>query len=1002
MSAPENIISLVKRFESNRDAYKAGKYNETQVRREFIAPFFEELGWDVANKHGYAEAYKDVVHEDAIKVGRATKAPDYSFRIGGVRKFFLEAKKPSVNIKEDTHPAFQLRRYAWSAKLPLSILTDFEELAVYDCRVKPVKTDKASHSRILYYNYNEYISRWDEIASIFSRDNILKGSFDKFVESKKDKRGTAEVDAEFLKEIERWRNLLARNIALRNLQLSQLELNLAVQLTIDRIIFLRICEDRGVEPYGNLMALQNGSNVYNRIFQLFRKADDRYNSGLFHFRPEIGHKDDYDSLTPELAIDDKVLKDILKNLYYPDSPYEFSVLGADILGQVYEQFLGKVIRLTPSHQAKIEEKPEVRKAGGVFYTPSYIVDYIVKQTVGKLVEGKRPGPRGAASKLRILDPACGSGSFLLGAYQLLLDWHLEEYVSDGPEKWSKGKIPRLYQVSGGEWRLTTDEKKRVLTNNIFGVDIDPQAVEVTKLSLLLKVLEDEDEQTLYKQLSLFQERVLPNLDRNIKCGNSLIGLDYLETQPLLDNDKVRRVNPFDWQAEFPEVMAAGGFDAVIGNPPWGAEFTDQELKYHRHRNKEIIVRMIDSFMYFVYQSCNKLRAHGLFGMILPDVILYQRDNMKLRKYILENFAIRLLLNLGGVFEKVTRPACILIFERSEARAKHIIRVTDVLALDKTEKPAAILDDAWFESLLQGNMLKIPGMLFVTKRPARYDIWAKVKSIPHMLLADVVDKDGIQRGVSPDLKKAFLVDSQSVWQHNLESTKLRKVLTGGKQVKRYFIDYPDLWVIYTTRKDNFRQLPNICAYIDQFKSKITCKEVKQNKHPLYSLHRPRKEHIFLKTKKLLGVITGDKIVVALDEAQTFATDGLYLFGVGEWVNLYYLMGILNSKLFVFVYRLLALEKGRVLAQVKPTILSQLPIRTINFDDPTDVSRHDKMVILVKRMLELNRNLDAAAVPADKILYQRQIEAIDRQIDALVYDLYRLTENEINIVESDTGQ
>lgn len=294
------------------------------------------------------------------------------------------------------------------------------------------------------------------------------------------------------------------------------------------------------------------------------------------------------------------------------------------------------------------------------------------------------------------------------------------------------------------------------------------------------------------------------------------------------------------------------------------------------------------------------------------------------------------------------------------------------------------------------------MLFVTKHPARYDIWAKVKSIPHMLLADVVDKDGIQRGVSPDLKKAFLVDSQSVRQHNLESTKLRKVLTGGKQVKRYFIDYPDLWVIYTTRKDNFRQLPNIRAYIDQFKSKITCKEVKQNKHPLYSLHRPRKEHIFLKAKKLLGVITGDKIVVALDEAQTFATDGLYLFGVGEWVNLYYLMGILNSKLFVFAYRLLALEKGRVLAQVKPTILSQLPIRTINFDDPTDVAHHDKMVILVKRMLELNRNLDAASIPADKILYQRQIEAIDRQIDALVYDLYRLTENEIKIVESDIGQ
>ncbi len=142
---------------------------------------------------------------------------------------------------------------------------------------------------------------------------------------------------------------------------------------------------------------------------------------------------------------------------------------------MYEQFLGKIIRLTPKHQAKIEEKPEVRKAGGVYYTPTYIVDYIVKNTVGKLLEGKKPGPRGSVSNLRILDPACGSGSFLIGAYQFLLDWHRDQYVNDGPEKWAKGKTPRLYQSHKGEWRLTTDERKRILLNNIYGVDIDHQA-----------------------------------------------------------------------------------------------------------------------------------------------------------------------------------------------------------------------------------------------------------------------------------------------------------------------------------------------------------------------------------------------------------------------------------------------------------------------------------------------------------------------------------------------
>ncbi|MFQ5595402.1 MAG: Eco57I restriction-modification methylase domain-containing protein, partial [Anaerolineae bacterium] len=557
MTAPTKVLELVERFDRNLEAYKAGQYKEAQVRQEFIDPFFKALGWDVDNEQGYAEAYKEVVHEDTLRMGRATKAPDYCFRIGGVRKFFVEAKKPSIDIKGDVHPAYQLRRYAWSAKLPLSILTDFEEFAVYDCRPKPARTDKPAAARTIYLTYTDYPARWDEIAGIFSRDAILKGSFDKYVESHKAKRGTAEVDAAFLQEIERWRDLLARNIALRNPRLSQRELNFAVQRTIDRIIFLRICEDRGIEPYAQLMALQNGTDVYQRLLYLFRQADDRYNAGLFHFKSEKGRPaDSLDSLTPGLSIDDKVLKDVFKHLYYPDSPYEFSVLPADILGQVYEQFLGKVIRLTPAHRAVVEDKPEVKKAGGVYYTPTYIVDYIVKQTVGQLVEGKKAGPRGAVSRLRILDPACGSGSFLLGAYQFLLDWHRDQYIQDDPRKWATRRTPRLYQTAAGDWQLTTAERKRILLNNIYGVDIDPQAVEVTKLSLLLKVLEGETEQSLSTQLSFLRERALPDLEHNIKCGNSLIGPDFYDGRQmsLLDEEEMYRLNIFDWEAEFPEIM----------------------------------------------------------------------------------------------------------------------------------------------------------------------------------------------------------------------------------------------------------------------------------------------------------------------------------------------------------------------------------------------------------------------------------------------------------------
>jgi type I restriction-modification system DNA methylase subunit len=655
---------------------------------------------------------------------------------------------------------------------------------------------------------------------------------------------------------------------LRNPKLSQRDLNFAVQRTIDRIVFLRICEDRRIEVYGRLQALLNGEHTYRRLYQLFREADQRYNSGLFYFQKEKDRVEPPDDLTPELEINDSVLKNIIRRLYYPDSPYEFSVLPADILGQVYEQFLGKVIRLTEGHQAKVEDKPEVKKAGGVYYTPTYIVDYIVKNSVGKLLENKTPKQ---AAKLRILDPACGSGSFLIGAYQYLLDWHRDWYSDNDSKKWATGRNPAIYQGPGGEWKLTTAERKRILLQNIFGVDIDSQAVEVTKLSLLLKVLEGESEQTLATQLRFYHERALPDLGRNIKCGNSLIGPDFYEQQEIdfLDEEERYRINVFDWNTEFSEIMKAGGFDAVIGNPSWGAFLTEPELDYLRRKNREIIVRMIDSFMYFVNQTSRKLKVNGFFGMILPDVVLYQVDNENLREFILDEFALHRVLNMGDVFHKVTRPACILIFEHARVKGQ-TLEAADLSTYAKLQKPIEMKNGSNFVRLAQRDIRQVPGFIFATKTLQPYSIWRKVITVPHQRLKDFVDEDGIQRGVSPDLKEAFIVARATANKARLEPAKLRRVLTGGKQVKRYFIHRPDLLLIYTNRNDDYRKLPNIRAYIDRFRNQITCKEVKQLKHSIYSLHRAREEKIFLKKTKLLGVITEDEIVVAADDQQTFAT------------------------------------------------------------------------------------------------------------------------------------
>jgi predicted RNA methylase len=763
-----------------------------------------------------------------------------------------------------------------------------------------------------------------------------------------------------------------------------------------------MCEDRGIEEYGRLLALTGGPHIYPRLGDLYRQADEKYDSDLFDFQA--------DTLSRSLTVDDKVLNPILSGLYYPQSPYEFSVLPAEILGQVYEQFLGKVIRLTPSHRAKVEEKPEVKKAGGVYYTPTYIVDYIVQQTVGKLVEGKTPRQ---ISKLRVLDPACGSGSFLLGAYQYLLDYHRQWYEAHDPTKHARGKRPAVYQTPSptlplpgggqdGSWRLTTAEKKRILLNNIYGVDIDRQAVEVTKLSLLLKVLEGETDETLGQQLMLWRERALPDLGDNIKCGNSLIGPDYYKGRQLamFDEEEIRRINVFDWKAGFPEVMAAGGFDAVIGNPPWGADFSDGELDYLRRAHRDIIVRMIDSYMYFIHRSAQLLNRKGIFGMIIPSTLLTQADVEALRRFLVENFKLQTVVNLGQkVFgPKVLNTSTILVFATHDTPiAKESIVVGDLRHCTPDEKPQRLRE---IEAMDSGAWLKVvlsaPACSYFTLNLPGVALFQKLaQSFP--TFQEIIDGK-IQRGISPDYAKAFIVENEVANQEQIEGDVLRPVVL-GKHISRYGAIDSSTSIIYLTREDDIRKYPNTRAHLSKYRDRITCREVAEGKHPWFALHRPRNPAIF-EAPKFIGLTTTRQICVALDEeVGYYATDALYLFRIRPSLSIQerFVLGVLHSTCFQFLYQVASQREQRVIPQVKAAKLYGLPFPLVDTSDLTAEAQHDKMVALVEHMLALHKKLDAATIPADKELYQRQIEATDRQIDGLVYALYGLTEEEVGVVE-----
>ncbi|MBS1646883.1 MAG: N-6 DNA methylase [Bacteroidetes bacterium] len=976
--AYNKIEKLVKRFDEQKEFYKKADYNETQTRRDFIDPFWKALGWDVDNENGYAESYREVIHEDRVKVGNATKAPDYSFRlVGGKRLFFLEAKKPSVFIKDEVQPAYQVRRYGWSAKMPISVITDFEEFAIYDCTTKPKETDKASNGRIKYITYQNYLKEFDFIWETFSKEFVLKGSFDKYITSDKNKKGTTTVDNEFLQSLDKWRVELALNIALRNKHINEDELNFIVQYTIDRIIFLRIAEDRSAEPYGELLNSTKSGDFYQNLLRNFHVADQKYNSGLFDFKK--------DKISDKIFIDNKVIKSIISELYYPVCPYEFSVLSVEILGSAYEQFLGKQITLSKNGKAQIEEKPEVRKAGGVYYTPQYIVEYIVKNTIGKLIDGKTPKE---VSKLKIVDPACGSGSFLIGAYQFLLNWHKDFYTQNG--KISKGNKSNPLTPTG---ELTTAEKKRILLNNIYGVDLDSNAVEVTKLSLLLKCMEGETKESIEAQTKLFHDRILPTLDNNIKSGNSLIDLDYYDNE--LDFGEERKVKPFSWQKAFPEVFkrdvpiddrllfkkqyqrvkklqddtdklisktvsepqgiyrkSNGGFDVVIGNPPY-VKVSDKKI--FDYFNEKFVHQdyQQDLYLLFLEQYKMLLVKGGKLGVIIPNTWLQSIKFRNIRSYLMNNFYWEKILHITDKVFKAVVDTHVLIFEKNDY-------------IKNTELEIDILDKGEISPLHTISQYDLPhngDVINVLANDGENNLFEKIKGKSTFIKDECFSNVGVkpfQVGKGKPKQTREIVDTKPFVVENAPKPKGKnwKPLLRGSLMNRYVNNWNNnSWIEYGEW-----------------------------------LAEPRNIATFEAEEKVIVRQTGDRIIATLIGKNIICRNNLHII-ISNGLDHKFILGVLNSKLTDFYYQQINPERGEALAEVKKNHVEQLPI-------PKNVTskQQNEIIKLVEQILQLNKEKQEVKLESIIEQLQSRIDYAENKINELVYQLYELSEEEIKIVEN----
>lgn len=980
------IQKLVEDFRAQEAALEAAP--EAQIEQNFIRPLFRYLNWNTENE-GLSPAHYEFKVQATNRKGLR---PDYILNLEGRDVLVMDAKQVKYSMK-DPRWLYQVYSYAYSTqnskpseKIDFAVLTDFQEFIVLDCTLFAAKPEAVNNFRVIDWKYGDYAGKFDELWELFERNHVMENSRPPVIASRSlakqsptDEQGIASAeehrlamtkrglwsrylspgkvksnrvppDKAFLAEMDDekngWRVLLAKDMKKRNPGADGELITAAVQLLIDRLIFIKALSDREVDrdylseikarvEEAGLGDAQREAGWFQACQTIFEELNNFYNGSIFEPRPELEH----------VSVSNKAVQEVIHDLQPENSPYNFAVLPVEILGTIYERFLGRVVRTTEK-QVKIEEKPDVRKAGGVYYTPQYIVDYIVKNTLGKLLEDcKTPAD---AAKLKVLDPACGSGSFLLGAYDHLIQWHKDYFARAGKEKRDRESF---YRDESGQIRLTAKLKREILKNNLFGVDIDPQAVEVTRFSLSLKALEDLREGELTEERSLFHQTVLPDLSGNIKNGNSLIGTDYFGLVAPT-REELKTVKPFDWKSEFKDIMGNGGFDCVIGNPPWGADLDATSQKYFHSTFEVGKSSALDTYSLFIEKSMVQIKEGGFLGYITPDTFLRKDELISTRQYLLKNTAIVELVESGPVFSQVRDTWClVLTTQKRKPIDNSIVHKKISRFITSAEERLEIFgQENWtittetHQSVWSNRPKYIIG--YRATEPEQ-KIIAKIENHPSLgnqsnLYKISRGEEGSKFAVKTDEKgKYFMVIPKDVERYSVDiGTRIsEETLTPTKKTSLY--SHPKIWII---RIQKMRWQQRIVSSFDS-----------------------RKNSAGMKTLQI--------IVSPNDDEK----------------ELKYLSGILSSKLINFwCINYLADDMNQ-------SHLERIPIRTIDFSNPAEASAHEKMVGLVNQMLELHKSKAAAKTQSEIELYERQIQSVDGEIDRLVYELYGLTKEEIKIVE-----
>jgi hypothetical protein len=1048
--AVKAVADLVSGFRANLAALRDPQASEAVIRSEYIDPFWKALGWDVANSAHRSHAEKDVLIEAPVGTIEGERVrhrrPDYLFRIDGFPRFVVEAKKPSVDLRADKDSIFQAKTYAWSAQIPFAILTNFEELRLFDTTIKPY-VGEPGRGLVDEFDlrFEDFVTQWDVLWQAFSRDAVAGGSLERLLAKLKkvragrrirgfdrmlfDLRGTEPVDQVFLEHLEDYRLRFARAIYQDNrarfreaeTHRGAAELAEATQRLIDRLVFMRVCEDRGIIAYGTIReavesAARNRLDLYSALAGQFREFDARFNGYLFKAHFSEG-----------LAVSAELLADFVRSLYQPEGPYRFDAIADDLLGIIYERFLGSSITVERGN-VDAKPKPAVRHAGGVYYTPRFVVDTIIRRVVAPKLEGKAPSEvRG----VRILDPACGSGSFLIAAYQYLVDYCCG-YIADHPQSAeipasprSRGKRRKVAARNReGQWLLTPDFKAELLTSCIHGVDIDAQAVEVTVMSLYLKTLENMPEGW---QRGIMEHRLLPPLDNNIQCGNSLLSRtdfdEYWDEKNgklfSCDPDVAFRMNAFDWSSEthgFGRVFAGRqGFDCIVGNPPYIRvqelnRWAREECGFYKRRYKSAARGNYDIYVVFIERALELLAQGGLLGFICPHKFWQATYGAGIRKILAEGRHLRSVIDFTDqqVFNGATTYTAIHVL--SHAANRDGVKFSRVVQLTDGDSQCRALE---------GRRAVEGATRFVAHYPTSAEPFVFVDAVQCELLQKVRDAgrplsgvaDAIFVGLQTSADDVFILDCFGK-QHQsaalgvpveLETALLHPLLKGSVHIRRWVPDattqvvlFPyeaaaGKWALISADK-LARMWPKTWDYLTRCRQRLSRRERGTFEGDGWHGYVYPKNLARMGLPKILTPSLGRRAEFCLDEA-----GGLFFVGSGGGggggygitlpadVSPHYVLGLLNSSLLDWFVKQVTTRFHSGWYAYNKQYIEQIPIKL-----PANAQERKLAGVVAERVARIigTKQQLQTGVPGDRAAerLQREVEANEQEIDNLVCRLY----------------